>query len=122
MFARMIESEIEWCKRNDGAMPEEFRKGFIAGLEQAVHLINATIQRMEWLDGEIVDDDDLLERAAEQRDEADGELAGESPKSLRTEDSVSCPRCAGTGEYHRFGFMPRKCALCNGSGQIARNE
>lgn len=65
MFAKVIELEIEWCKKNDGAMPEEFCKGFIAGLNQAIYLINATKQRMVWQDGEIIDDEDLLNRDAE---------------------------------------------------------
>lgn len=86
MFARVIESEIKWCEENSSAMPPEFRRGFIAGLNQAVYLINATIQRSVWQDGEIVDDDDLLDRVVEHRDEAVGEGAEESPKALRTED------------------------------------
>lgn len=70
MFAKVIESEIEWCEKNKGIAPDEFRKGFIAGLKQAVYLINAAKQRMVWRDGEMVDDDDLLDRDAEQRNEA----------------------------------------------------
>ena len=53
MFIRVIESEIEWCVKNDGAVPEEFRKGFVAGLRQAIFLINAAKQRMSfWSGGE----------------------------------------------------------------------
>ena len=43
----IIGKEIEWCERNIGSMPTEFRKGFIAGLKQAIYLLSAAEQRNE---------------------------------------------------------------------------
>lgn len=39
---KLIENEIEWCKKNPGKSEkgELFELGFIAGLEQALLLIN----------------------------------------------------------------------------------
>lgn len=65
MFNKILKSEIEWCEQNPSSMPNEYRRGFIAGLQQADYLIKATIQRSVLQDGEIVDDGDLLDRAAE---------------------------------------------------------
>jgi len=65
MFSKILESEVKWCEQNKGSMPEEFRRGFIVGLKQADNLIRAAIIRSELQDGEIVDDDDLLDRAAQ---------------------------------------------------------
>ena len=59
--------------------------------------------------------------AVEQRDEAAGEGAGESPKTLRTEDIVvgdTCPRCRGAGHYVDY-IGKRECSLCNGTGQVS---
>jgi hypothetical protein len=98
MFTKVIESEIEWCEKNDGAMPMEFRKGFIAGLRQAVYLINATKQRMVWQDGEMIDDKDLLDRAAELQRAADQTeqkcpSCGGSRVIKSGDTKVLCPRC-----------------------------
>ena len=71
MFNKILEAEIEWCEKNDGAMPAEYRKGFVDGLKQAVYLINAAKKRMVWQDGVMVDDGDLLVRAAQLRIGAD---------------------------------------------------
>jgi hypothetical protein len=38
----IIEKEIEWCKQNSkfsSFLPEEYKKGFLSGLYQAIHLI-----------------------------------------------------------------------------------
>lgn len=56
MFTDILEAEIKWCENNDGAMPEEFRKGFIAGLKQAIYLINAALQRIGWEEGVLEND------------------------------------------------------------------
>lgn len=45
MFTKMLEAEIRWCEKNKESMPAEYRNGFIAGLKQAIYLINATRQR-----------------------------------------------------------------------------
>ena len=46
MDAKVIEAEIKWCEENKGAMPEEYSRGFIAGLKQAIYLIRAANQRV----------------------------------------------------------------------------
>lgn len=37
----VIEQEIKWCEENRGMNSKEFEDGFIAGLKQALFLINA---------------------------------------------------------------------------------
>jgi hypothetical protein len=40
---QVINSEVMWCKKNtDNLVTEEFKKGFIAGLEQARYLVTCT--------------------------------------------------------------------------------
>ena len=46
MDTKLIEAEIKWCEENKGAMPEDYTRGFIAGLKQTIFLISATKQRI----------------------------------------------------------------------------
>jgi len=39
---QIIEAEIKWCEEHKDAMPKEYSRGFIAGLKQAVYLLNAS--------------------------------------------------------------------------------
>jgi hypothetical protein len=62
-----------------------------------------------------------LTRAAEQRDEAGGELAGKAPKNLSTEDDDEpagepCLRCKGVGSRYIEEELT-ECPDCNGTGQ-----
>lgn len=42
---KAIDKEIEWCKNNTAeGVTEEFRTGFIKGLEQAKHLITSLLR------------------------------------------------------------------------------
>jgi hypothetical protein len=85
VFTNILNKEIVWCEENKGIAPDEYRRGFIAGLKQAVYIISAAKQRMVWQDGEMVDDEVLLDRADELRNEAVD--AGQGMAS-HTEDSV----------------------------------
>jgi hypothetical protein len=105
MFNKILEAEIEWCEKNDGAMPSEYRKGFVAGLKQAVYLINAAKKRMVWQDGVMVDDDDLLVRDAQLRIGAD-------------EAGHTCPSCDGRGYWADGSGNALKCGACDGTGQV----
>ena len=108
MFTRIIESEIKWCEENNGAMPPEFRRGFVAGLNQALFLIKAAIQRSVWQDGEMVDDDDLLDRAAE------------LPRAP-VQSEQKCPSCNGEGRKGGLGLY-YICSSCNGTGISNRSD
>lgn len=43
----IIEQEIKWCEEHRGMNSEEFENGFIAGLKQALFLINAAQQGVQ---------------------------------------------------------------------------
>jgi hypothetical protein len=108
MFAQIIEFEIKWCEENNGAMPDEFRKGFIAGLKQAVYLINAAKQRMVWQDGEMVDDEKLLDRAAELQ-------------RAPVQSEQKCPTYSECGWLNKW-YSPFICRDCNGTGISNRSD
>jgi len=113
MFTDILEAEIKWCENNDGAMPEEFRKGFIAGLKQAIYLINAALQRIGWEEGVLENDGVWLDMRGLTLHEA-VQRYGDNPVSEDSTGYSGSAFCECTGDkYGYFDKVSGKCLYCN---------